>query len=124
MMNDQKKLSGGILVLIIKDHKRSYYYGDNSFWLLDDWEPEVSTGTYTDELTSLKVNPEEWSSEVLEKYQPELIINLDDKLLLSNYYDQALETRIPSDWEGRWIESQDDFMKQISVEDRFWGEHI
>lgn len=111
-------------MLIIEGNKGAYYYGDNSFWLLDDWEPEVKAATYTNELASLKVNPEEWSSELLEKHRPELIINLDEKLLLSNYYDQALETRIPSDWEGRWIESQNDFMEQVSTKDRFWEECI
>jgi len=123
-MNEQKRLSGGILALIIKEGKGSYYYGDNSFWLLDDWEPEIIRGTYIHELALLKVCPEEWPGELLEKHRPELIINLDDKVLLSNYYDQALETRIPSDWEGRWIESQDDFIKHISTEDRFWEELI
>lgn len=121
-MNEQNKLSGGILVLIINDGKGLYYYGDNSYWLLDDWEPEVSAGTYIHELTRLRVSPEEWSSELLEKFRPELIINLDSKLLISNYYDQALETRIPSGWEGCWIENQDDFMNQVPAKNRFWEE--
>ena len=45
-MNIQKELSGGILVLIINRGRGSYYFGDNSYWLLDDWEPEVAAGTY------------------------------------------------------------------------------
>lgn len=122
MMKDQKELSGGILVLLIKDGQGGYYFGENSFWLLDDWESEVSEGTYINKLASLKVDPKEWPNSFLVKYRPELIINLDQKMLTSNYYDQALERRVPNGWEGRWIESGDVFLEHIRLQDRFWGE--
>lgn len=121
-MNIQKELSGGILVLIINRGQGSYYFGDNSYWLLDDWEPEVAAGTYLGKLDSMKVYPMKWPSSFLKKYRPELIINLDQKMLLSNYYDQALENRVPHDWEGRWIENKEDFIKHIPIQDRYWEE--
>ncbi|MEL6971743.1 MAG: hypothetical protein AAFZ63_02630 [Bacteroidota bacterium] len=119
-MKSLKDLTGGILVCIIKNGKPIFHYGENSFWLLDDWAVEIANGTYLDEIENLRVDTSQWTAQHSSKYLPELLINLDTKTLLNNYYDQALEQRVTSDWNGKWIENQDDFLVHIPTSARFW----
>lgn len=46
----------GIFVIIKLDNKPSIYFGENSWWLLDDWENEILNNKYLQEIESLKLN--------------------------------------------------------------------
>jgi hypothetical protein len=123
-MSAKNELTGGILVCITHKGETSFYYGENSCWLLDDWSTEVANGTYLQEMESQKVDISQWPETYLRKYLPELIIDLDRKILRSNYYDQALERRIPGDWQGIWVEDLQDFLAYLPASARLWESYI
>ena len=45
-----KSLSGGQFALIKNQNHYFYCYADNSMYLIDDWESEISNGNYFKEL--------------------------------------------------------------------------
>ena len=49
------KFQGGIFVVIKIDNKFSIYYGENSWWLLDDWEHNILKNNYLQEIEYLKI---------------------------------------------------------------------
>ena len=119
-MSKKNNLTGGILVCVIHDGVIKYHYGENSYWLLDDWEYEIVNGGYLKEIDSLRVTKGGWPEVYRKKYLPKVIVDLDNKVLRNNYYDQAIERRVPSGWEGYWIENQEEFLEYIPSGARFW----
>lgn len=125
------KFQGGIFVIIKLDNKASIYFGENSWWLLEDWENDILNNTYLQEIEPLKIEFEnvntayetEFSNLVKSSnnnYLPSLYIDFDDKELYSNYFDQAIENRIMEGWKGSFIENQDKFLELIPKEVRYW----
>ncbi|PBI85662.1 hypothetical protein BSF41_36390 [Flavobacterium sp. ACN2] len=49
------KFQDGIFVIIKLDNKPSIYFGENSWWLLDDWENEILNNKYLQEIEPLKI---------------------------------------------------------------------
>ena len=35
------RFQGGIYVMIKENSQHSYYFGENSWWLIDDWESDI-----------------------------------------------------------------------------------
>lgn len=125
------KFRGGIFVVIKLDNKLSIYYGENSWWLLDDWENDISNNNYLQQIESLQIEFENinkvYTTEEanvvrnsFNNYLPSLYINFDSKELYSNYFDQALENRIGEGWKGFFIENQNKFLELIPKEGRYW----
>ncbi|MEM6770989.1 MAG: hypothetical protein AAF597_10425 [Bacteroidota bacterium] len=54
------------------------------------------------------------------KIRPEVLLNLDEKTLISNYFDQALERRLPIGWQGQFFEEQNEFLSYVPIPYRFW----
>jgi hypothetical protein len=114
------KLTGGIVVYTVSNNQETYYYGENSWWLIDDWIDRIRQGVYFEYLEKLKINPWSFSNESKQRYLPQLIIDFDNHLLINNFYDQALESRVPADWQGVWVEDQAAFLQHIPLSARFW----
>ncbi|AWK05283.1 hypothetical protein HYN56_13980 [Flavobacterium crocinum] len=125
------KFQGGIFVIIKLDNKASIYFGENCWWLLDDWENDILNNTYLQEIEPLKIEFEnvnaayetEFSNLVkttYNNYLPSLYIDFDNKELYSNYFDQAIENRIMKEWKGSFIENQDNFLELIPKEVKYW----
>jgi hypothetical protein len=125
------KFQDGIFIVIKLDNKLSIYFGENSWWLLDDWENDIFSNTYLQEIESLKIEFEnineayktEGSNLVkssFNNYLPSLYIDFDSKELYSNYFDQAIENRISEGWKGFFIENQNKFLELIPKEGRYW----
>ncbi|WP_158974301.1 hypothetical protein [Cellulophaga sp. L1A9] len=135
-MNDYfKKLQGGIFVLVKRNETLKYYFSENSMFLIDDWESEIINGTYFDELNkyeipfdkiylSIKFLKNDMTTEEFDKMinwkMPQLIIDFDKKKLINNFYDQALEDRIPENWDGSFIENRNDFLQLIPEKMNYW----
>jgi hypothetical protein len=125
------KFQGGIFVVIKLDNKLSIYFGENSWWLLDDWENDIFSNTYLQEIESLKIEFENINEAYkteganlvrssFNNYLPSLYIDFDNKKLYSNYFDQAIENRISEGWKGFFIENQNKFLELIPKEGRYW----
>lgn len=122
---------GGIYVLIKNKNKYDYYYGENSWWLVDDWENRIDKDyfilieeckiEYLDLKESIVWAFENFGLEYIGRKLPQLLINFDEKKLYNNFYDQALEDRVPANWEGIFIENSFDFLEKIPVECRYWN---
>lgn len=108
------------MTYIIIDKTGNYYYGENSYWLLDDWSDEVNSGEYLKIVDELKIDPSLLPKKFLLKNNPQLIIDFDEFKLYNNYYDQALENRVPHNWEGIWIEDSNAFLNRISTYKKYW----
>lgn len=125
------KFQGGIFVVIKIDNKFSIYYGENSWWLLDDWEHDILKNNYLQEIEYLKIEFENinkaYKTESVNvvktsfnNYLPSLYIDFDNKELYSNYSDQLIENRIIEGWKGFFIENQNTFLELIPKEFRYW----
>ncbi|CAA9197381.1 hypothetical protein FLA105534_01589 [Flavobacterium bizetiae] len=125
------KFQGGIFVVIKIDNKFSIYYGENSWWLLDDWEHDILKNNYLQEIEYLKIEFENinkaYKTESVNvvktsfnNYLPSLYIDFDNKELYSNYSDQLIENRIIEGWKGFFIENQNRFLELIPKEFRYW----
>ncbi|MFD2939033.1 hypothetical protein [Flavobacterium notoginsengisoli] len=123
------KFKDGIFVIIKLDNKASIYFGENSWWLLEDWENDILNNTYLQEIKPLKIEFENTSykndfsnlvKSSYNNYLPSLYIDFDNKELYSNYFDQAIENRIMEGWKGSFIENQDKFLELIPKEVRYW----
>lgn len=125
------KFQGGIFVVIKLDNKLSIYYGENSWWLLDDWEYNIFNNNYLQEIEYLKIEFENinkaYKTEGINlvktpfnNYLPSLYIDFDNKELYSNYFDQVIENRIIEGWKGFFIENRNKFLELIPKEYRYW----
>lgn len=125
------KFQGGIFVVIKIDNKFSIYYGENSWWLLDDWEHNILKNNYLQEIEYLKIEFENINKAYktesvnlvktsLNNYHPSLYIDFDNKELYSNYSDQLIENRIIEGWKGFFIENRNKFLELITKECRYW----
>lgn len=125
------KFQDGIFVVIKLDNKLCIYFGENSWWLLDDWENDIFSNTYLQEIESLKIEFENINEAYkteganllrssFNNYLPSLYIDFDNKELYSNYFDQAIENRISEGWKGFFIENQNKFLELIPKEGRYW----
>lgn len=125
------KFQGGIFVVIKIDNKFSIYYGENSWWLLDDWEHNILKNNYLQEIEYLKIEFENINKAYktesvnlvktsLNNYLPSLYIDFDNKELYSNYSDQLIENRIIEGWKGFFIENRNKFLELIPKKCRYW----
>ena len=114
------KLTGGIIVYIIIKNKGQYYYGENSYWLLDDWKSEIDDGSYMKIVEKLKVDVSLFSEETAFDYRPHVIIDFDKREMYSSYFDQVLETHVPSNWNGHWIDDYEFLLEKIPIDDQYW----
>jgi len=135
-MNVFEVLKGGSFALFIRENKPHYYYAENSWYLVDDWNFEIENGEYFELIKKHKVEYSllESAIELLKnKYEqnlwakklnwklPTLTINFDKKRLISNYFDQALENRVPTNWEGKYISNKEEFLNLIPNEFKYWN---
>ena len=122
------KFQNGIFTVLQLDGKLSLYFGENSWWLLDDWENDILNNNYLQEIEHLKIefesihNAYKTENSDLEKnnYLPSLYIDFDNRELYSNFFDQALENRIIKGWKGVFIENQSQFLDLIPENCRYW----
>lgn len=114
------KLTGGIMVYALIDNNPSYYYAENSVWLLDDWHRQISDMSYWEYIAKFKIDFTTLPFEFLAKNLPQLILDFDQKILINNYFDQAFEDRIPEGWQGIWMENTTEFLNMIPVQKRYW----
>ena len=125
------KFQGGIFVVIKIDNKFSIYYGENSWWLLDDWEHNILKNNYLQEIEYLKIGFENinkaYKTESVNlvkasfnNYLPSLYIDFDNKELYSNYSDQLIENRIIEGWKGFFIDNRNKFLELIPKKCRYW----
>ncbi|WP_103068642.1 hypothetical protein [Aquimarina sediminis] len=119
-MNDNLILSGGIVVYIIKNGNGAFYYSENSTWLLDDWDREINDKSYFEFIAKFELDLSLYTIDLLKNNLPQLLIDFDNKELVNNYYDQALEDRVPEIWKGVWIEDIKVFLDLIPQEQRYW----
>lgn len=118
------KFQGGILVAIKTKNIVSFYYGDNSWWLLDDWESDILNGKYFSEINPLKIefNELKLNDFRLNDFLPSLYIDFDDKVIYNSFYDQALETRVIDGWLGVFIDNKNELLKLIPQEFQYWDD--
>ncbi|WP_286967426.1 DUF1033 family protein [Flavobacterium sp. UBA4854] len=122
------KFQNGIFAVVKLDGKLSLYFGENSWWLLDDWENDILNANYFQEIESLKIEFEtihnafktEYSDLEKSTYLPSLYIDFDHKELYNNFFDQALENRIIEGWKGIFIENKNQFLEMIPENCRYW----
>jgi hypothetical protein len=125
------KFQDGIFVIIKLDNKSSIYFGENSWWLLDDWENEILNKKYLQEIEPLKIEFESIYNAFKTEYSnlnksncnnflPSLYIDFDHKKLYSNFFDQSLENRIMEGWKGIFIENQVQFLELIPENYKYW----
>jgi len=125
------KFQGGIFVVIKIDNKLSIYYGENSWWLLDDWEHNILKNNYLQEIEYLKIEFENINKAYkteggnlakasFNNYLPSLYIDFDNKELYSNYSDQLIENRIIEGWKGFFIDNRNKFLELIPKKCRYW----
>ena len=125
------KFQGGIFVVIKIDNKFSIYYGENSWWLLDDWEHNILKNNYLQEIEYLKIGFENINKAYkteggnlaktsFNNYLPSLYIDFDNKELYSNYSDQLIENRIIEGWKGFFIDNRNKFLELIPKKCRYW----
>jgi hypothetical protein len=122
------KFQNGIFTVLKLDGKPFLYFGENSWWLLDDWENDILKNNYLQEIEHLKIEFEsihnayktEYSDLEKSNYLPSLYIDFDNKELYSNFFDQALENRIIEGWKGIFIENQNQFLELIPENCRYW----
>lgn len=125
------KFQGGIFVVIKIDNKFSIYYGENSWWLLDDWEHNILKNNYLQEIEYLKIEFENINKAYkteganliktsFNNYLPNLYIDFDNKELYSNYSDQLIENRIIEGWKGFFIDNRNKFLELIPKKCRYW----
>ncbi len=115
-------LEGGIVAYIIKGNKGLFYYSENSTWSLNDWKKEIDDESYFEYINKFELDFSVYSLEVLRNNLPQLLIDFDKKKLVNNYYDQALEDRVPELWKGTWLENTNDFLNLIPEEKKYWKE--
>jgi len=129
MMNSYfSKFQNGIFAILKLDGKLSLYFGENSWWLLDDWENDILKNNYLQEIEHLKIelesiyNAYKTAYSDLEKsnYLPSLYIDFDNKELYNNFFDQALENRIIEGWKGFFIENKTQFLELVPENCRYW----
>lgn len=114
------KLTGGIIAYIIDKEKSQFYYGENSYWLLDDWRDELENESYLQVVEKLKIDVASFAKDTALKYLPQVIIDIENKSLQSSYYDQALENRVPATWKGKWVKNPELLLEEIPIKDRYW----
>ncbi len=119
-MSNNLILSGGIVVYVIKEGNGFFYYSENTTWLLDDWEREINDKSYFEFIAKFELNVSLYTTDVLKNNLPQVLIDFDNKILINNYYDQALEDRVPRLWNGTWIEDINSFLDLIPEEQRYW----
>ena len=135
-MNVFEELKGGSFALYIRENKLQYYYAENSWYLIDDWNSEIENGEDFElikkhkveylllenaiELLKNKYEQRFWAEKLNWKL-PTLTINFDNKILTSNYFDQALENRVPTKWEGKYISKREEFLNLIPDEFKYWN---
>ncbi|TPN89226.1 hypothetical protein [Aquimarina algicola] len=119
-MSNNLTLSGGIVAYVIKEGNGFFYYSENSTWLLDDWEREINDKSYFKFLTQFELDVPLYATNVLKNNLPQVLIDFDNKRLINNYYDQALEDRVPRLWNGTWVEDINSFLDLIPKEQRYW----
>jgi hypothetical protein len=123
-----------IVVYAIKDGIGCYLFSDKEFWIVAYWYGyvDVPIGTTLEEsysafvsqflvtITDLKNEArkrfQENKVEVVLLNKPQLYVDFDQKILLSQYYDQALENRMIAGWKGSFVS----FEKLIPPADRYW----
>lgn len=109
--------TANLIAFVQKGNEQFYCLAEVEYWIVEWWDGyvDLSNGSledlYFEYLNRFKLN----YCELREAYgklrdlgeqfkldgnKPSLFIDFDRKVLLSNFYDQALEKRIPNDWEG------------------------
>lgn len=120
------RFQGGILVAVKTNNVVSFYYGDNSWWLMDDWESNILNGSYFNEIEPLIVEFHELKINTVSSnnYLPSFYMDFDNKAIYNNFYDQALETRIIEGWSGFFIENKNEFLFLIPKEFHYWDNNF
>jgi len=125
-----------MVVYAIKAGIGSYLFSDKEFWIVAYWDSyvEVPPGTTLEESYYAFVSPflvtaedlenearkcfRENNREVVLLNKPQLYVDFDKKIFLSQYYDQALENRMIKGWKGSFAS----FENLIPPADRYWEE--
>lgn len=130
-----KSLTSGNMALIKRSNNYEYCFADNSMYLIDDWESDIKSGRYFIEISKYIIPIDLIKSSVIDLKNSEIeddfrqilfwklpciFIDFDTQLILNNFYDQAIENRIPDYWKGKFIELKDDFLITIPQQLKFW----
>lgn len=120
-----------IVVLVKKDDSFYYFFSDKEFWIVEYWDAYVTpSGESTLEekyfrfLQPFAVSYEELRDEAERQFlkgneekvrlnKPSLLVDFDHRLLRSQFYDQALENRLPNNWEGRFEFFEDNIPREL-----------
>ncbi|TDW52267.1 hypothetical protein EV144_101956 [Flavobacterium sp. 270] len=123
------RFQGGIFTIIKFDNKCSVYFGENSWWLLDDWESDILSNNYLKQIEFLKLEFEEISNAYKSEqfnlnktyhYLPSLYLDFDNRELYTHFFDQAIENRLIEGWKGLFIENQNTFLELFPPESQYW----
>jgi hypothetical protein len=122
------------IIVYVEKNKQSFFcYSDKTEWIVESWFGHIYPfqgtleDTYFEYIKQFKVSTEELKSAYQtvhlsqDLYQiygnlPSIYIDFDQKLFLSRYYDQALESRMIEGWTGKY----QTFFDLIPEEDRYW----
>jgi len=122
-----------IFVFTIRDKVEQYFFSCKEEWFMDGWiyqsgneKADYISGRLeklAKDIVDLKLLKEEFrrlnqegKHFVVETHYPMLLIDFDNKILKSRYYEQALHKRIPNDWIGKY----EDFLNEIPTDFRYW----
>lgn len=123
-----------VIVLVKKDGNYYYYFSDKEFWIVEYWDGYVSTNgeTSIEELYFTFIQPflvdidelkdearkrfSEGDEEVVRLNKPKIYVDFDERLFLSQFFDQALETRLPNTWKGKF----ENFDEEIPIGLTYW----
>ena len=124
-----------LVVLVKMESTYSLYFGPLEDWILDHFSSFDSFDKmYFEHIQQYKVNfdvmkgqyslieeREDFNkSEVQSYFVPFIIIDFDTHEYLSNFYDQALETRMVEGWKCFFMEDKSEFLKLIPKEYHYW----
>ena len=142
-----EQFSGGYYVLIKNSQKYDYYFGGSVCWLMDWWLEDMAVNNEAyietiqknaieDDIAFFKLSLMELKKAVIEIKNhlkvgedlmyitwfklPNIIIDFDTKTLYNNVYDYAFEDKIPTDWQGIFIENKIDFLELIPTDIKYW----
>ena len=124
---------GNLIAFVQKGNEKFYCLAEVEYWIGEWWNGYVDNKEgllevlYFNYIKQFKLEYSELKFAYynlielgnkfkLEGNKPSLFIDFEEKLFVSNFYDQALERRLPKDWIGKYGGVYDNIPKKF----RYW----
>mgnify|MGYP000849096612 CR=1 FL=1 len=125
--------SANIIVFVKKHDETFYCFSNKEYWIVEWWDGYVDAkkgkleDLYFEFVQRFKVSNTELKTAYKElsitgdmlkifNHKPVLFVDFSKKILLSKFFDQALENRLIPGWSGKF----EDFFPLIPENQRYW----